>query len=149
MPPVDFPPVYERSCGVPRHKSRKPAFDSGRQKVSSNSCAYDALASLNQSVEQVLQNLERLRQLGLFETRFRRQSLKACRATIEETRAWINFEITECLHEQEQGAWVRFSKVRRRWEEKNADPNDDLIEAERLTRKLARKKRLMSAQPSS
>jgi hypothetical protein len=81
---------------------------------------------------------QRLRQLGLFETRFLRESLKNCTAMIEETRAWINFEITECMHEREQRGWARFGKVRRRWEEKYADPNDALIKAEKLTGKLAR-----------
>jgi hypothetical protein len=128
--------------GVPRHDSPQPAFDSGPEKLSPNSCAYETLSALNQYVEQVLQNLERLRQLGLFETPFRRQSLKACRATIKETRAWINFEITEYLHDQEQRNWVRFGKIRRRWEEKYADPNDALIKTERLKRKLAGKKRI-------
>ena len=118
------------------------AFDLSSEKLSSKSRAYDALFALNQHVEQALRDLERLRQLGLFETRFRRESLKACWAAIEETRAWINFETTEFLQEREQRDWARFGKVRRRWEEKYEDPKDALIEAERLTRKLAPKKRL-------
>ena len=129
-------------CGVAKDKRPKAAFDSGPGKLSPKSSAYDALFAVNQHIEQALWNLERLGQLGLFETRFRRESLKACGATIEETRAWINFEITECLHEREQLDWVRFGKVRRRWEKQHEDPSDALIKAERLTRKLARKKRL-------
>jgi hypothetical protein len=124
---------------VAKRKSPELFADPGRDNVPPKSSAYDALFALNQNVEQALQNLERLRQLGIFETRFRRQSLKACRATIEETRAWINFETTECLHDREQYDWVRFGKVRHRWEGKYADPNDALIQAEKLRRKLDRK----------
>jgi hypothetical protein len=36
------------------------------------------------------------------DTRFRRESLEACRATIEETRARANFEVVEILHEWEE-----------------------------------------------
>ena len=129
-------------CGVAKDKRPKAAHDSGPDKLSPKSSAYDALFAVNQHIEQALRNLERLGQLGLFESRFRRESLKACGATIEETRAWINFEITECLHEREERDWARFGKVRRRCEKKYEDPNDALIKTERLTRKLTRKKRL-------
>jgi hypothetical protein len=126
-------------CG--KKRGPKAAFDSDSDKLSPKSCAYDALFSVNQHVEQALWNLERLRQLGLFETRFRRESLRACQATIEETRSWINFETTECLHDREQRDWARFGKVRRRWEEKYEDPKDALIWAKKLMRKSARKER--------
>ncbi|HEY1755234.1 MAG TPA: hypothetical protein VGG72_07540 [Bryobacteraceae bacterium] len=124
-----------------KRKSPELFADPGRDNVPPKSSAYDALFALNQNVEQALQNLERLRQLGIFETRFRRQSLKACRATIEETRAWINFETTECLHEREQHDWVRFGSVRRQWDDKYSDPHDALLNAEKLTRKLTKKNR--------
>jgi hypothetical protein len=117
------------------------ALDSAPNKVSPKSSAYDALFVLNQHFEQVLDNLDRLRQLGLLESRFQREAMQACRATIEETRAWINFEVTECLHDREQRDWASFGKVRRRWEKKYEDPNDALIKAERLARKLTRRNR--------
>ena len=117
------------------------APDSAPNNVSRKSLAYAELFVLNQHFELVLQNLDRVRQLGILETRFQRKSLQACWATIEETRAWINFEITESLHDREQRDWTRFGKVRRRWEKKYEDPNDALIKAERLARKIARKDR--------
>lgn len=131
--------------GVARPNRPEAAPDSVPNNVSRKLLAYDALFGLNQHFEQVLQNLDRVRQLGLLETRFKRKSLQACRVTIEETRAWINFEITESLHDREQRDWTRFGKVRRRWEKKYEDPNDALIKAERLARKIARKDRLRSS----
>jgi hypothetical protein len=128
-------------CGVAKTKRPEAAPDSAPNNVSPKALAYDALFVLNQHFEQVLQNLDRVRQLGLLETRFQRKSLQACRATIEETRAWINFEITESLHDREQRDWTRFGKVRRRWEKKYEDPNDALIKAERLAQIIARRHR--------
>jgi hypothetical protein len=81
-----------------------------------------------------------MRKCGLFDTRFRRDCLRACRVTIEETRAWINFEITESLHEREEHDWARFGHFRHQWERKYQDPNDALIRVEEL-RKSARKER--------
>ena len=95
--------------------------------------AYEALSDLNRHFEKVLQNLDRLRKCGLFDTSFRRDSLRAFQATIEETRSWINFEITESLHEREEHDWAHFGHLVRQWEKKYQDPNDALIRAEKLT----------------
>lgn len=48
----------------------------------------------------------------------------------------MNFEIMETLHERELNDWTRFSRIRRQREKKQRDPNDVLIEAERLKQKL-------------
>jgi hypothetical protein len=126
---------------VARPNSPETVPDSVPNNASQKSLAYDALFGLNQHFEQVFQSPERVRRLGLRETRFQREALQVCRATIEEARAWINFEITESLRDQEQRDWARFGKVRRRWEKKYEDPDDALIKAERLAGKLARKNR--------
>ncbi len=84
--------------------------------------AYEALSALNQNFEQVLQNIDRLRQMGLFDTRFRRESVNTCQSTIEETRSWINFEITESLHDREERDWARFGRIRQHREKKFEDP---------------------------
>lgn len=76
--------------------------------------AYEALAAFNRDVEQVLMDLKRLGALGLLPEREQRRCLKAGRATLEETRAWINFEWTDVLREREEREWVRFARVRQR-----------------------------------
>jgi hypothetical protein len=105
------------------------------------SLAYEALSALNQHFEQVLQNIDSLRQMGLFDPRFRRESVKSCQATIEETRSWINFEITESLHDREERDWARFGRIRQQRERKFEDPQDVLIKADRPRRKSPAKKK--------
>ena len=53
--------------GVARPNRPEAAPDSVPNNVSRKSLAYDALFGLNQHFEQVLQNLDRVRQLGLLE----------------------------------------------------------------------------------
>lgn len=102
---------------------------------------YGGLSDLNRNFEQVLFDLERLRTGGLFRSRFQRDSLATCRATIEETRAWLNFAATESLHEREERDRAHFGRIRRRLEKKYEDPHDVLIEAERFKKKIARRGR--------
>ena len=105
--------------------------DAKRNALPNKTAVYGALSDLNRNLEQVLLDLERLKTLGMFRNRFKRESLATCQATIEETRAWLNFEVTETLHEREERDWAHFGRVRRRFEKKSRDPHDVLIEAER------------------
>jgi hypothetical protein len=118
---------------VAKSPRRKSTGDSTSNKVE-KALVYEALAAINRHVQDVLQDLDDLRALGLFDSRFRRQSLRAFQATIEETRAWINFGLVEVLHEREERDRARFSSIRYQWEEKFQDPQDILIKAERLKR---------------
>jgi hypothetical protein len=105
------------------------------------SVAYEALFALNQHFEQVLHNLDRLRGLGLFDARFRRESLEVCQATVEETRAWVNFESIEALCDREERDRARFGRIRDQGEKKLEDPQDALIKAERPKRKSSAENR--------
>jgi hypothetical protein len=78
---------------------------------------YDALAALNRDFEQVLRDLERLEELRLFRHRWQREFLKVWRATLEETRAWVSFEVLEVLHQKEEREWARFGHMPQRAEE--------------------------------
>ena len=78
---------------------------------------YDVLATLNRDFEQVLCDLERLEGLRLFRRRWQRAFLKVWRATLEETRAWVSFEVVEILHQREGREWARFGRIRQRTEE--------------------------------
>ena len=101
---------------------------------------YEALFNLNQEFEQVLETLERLERLSLFRPRLRREFVRACRVTVEETRAWANFELTHILHGVEERDWSRFGRLRRQLE----NPDDVLVAEEKSTlRKAGTKKRAL------
>ena len=87
---------------------------------------YDAIATLNRDFEQVLSDLERLEGLRLFPRRWQREFLKVWRTTLEETRAWVNFEVLEVLHHREEREWARFGRIRQR-SEKPSEPRADVL----------------------
>jgi len=90
-------------------------------------------ARLNLGFEQALENLSSLERLGLL--REKREFFKTCLLTLEEMRGWANYEIGEAISQRAEKDWIRFGRLRFRREKKRRDPNDVLIEAERLTRK--------------
>lgn len=141
FPAVDFAARSERSCGVAKPTHPKSTRDSSTIKTAAKSLAYEALFAVNENLDQVLQRLDRLHRMDLFDSRFWLESRQAWRATIEETRAWINFETVACLQEQEQRDWARFGHLRHRLEKRGQDPNDALVTAARLARKSTRKQR--------
>jgi hypothetical protein len=94
--------------------------------------AYQTLFTLNQAFESVLADLQRLQRLPFFRPEF----LREFQVMVEETRACINFELVETMHSREQDDWTRFGRLRQQWEKRYRDPNDVLIEAERLKEKL-------------
>src|SRR5216684_5874333 len=98
--------------------------------------AYQTLFTLNQAFENVLADLQRLQRLPYFRSEF----LREFQVMVEETRACINFELVESLHSREQDDWARFGRLRQKWEKRYRDPQDVLIEAEKL-RKSAGKRR--------
>jgi hypothetical protein len=101
---------------------------------------YENLHALNRDFGQVLADLAKLQELGVFQ----RNLGSIISVVVQETRAWANLELVELLQMEEQDAWAYFGRVRRRWEKKREDPNDVLIEAARLMEKrrkaAARKK---------
>ena|SRR5579859_2647315 len=98
---------------------------------------YEALHSLNQAFEQVLANLRHLQAFPFF----RREFLREFQVVVEETRAWVNFDLIEVMHSREQDDWTRFGRLRLQCEKKYRDPNDVLIEAKQKPRKSPGKRR--------
>ncbi len=101
---------------------------------------YETLYTLNQGFENILANLRSLQKVPFFRSEF----LQEFQVMVEETRACINFELVETMHSREQNDWARFGRLRLRWEKRYRDPNDVLIESERLKekrRKAAGKRR--------
>jgi len=93
---------------------------------------YESLHSLNQAFEQVLSNLRHLQEFPFF----RREFLREIQVVVEETRAWVNFDLIEVMHSREQDDWTRFGRLRLQCEKKYRDPNGVLLKAERLKHKL-------------
>src|SRR5216684_4525680 len=92
---------------------------------------YEILYTLNQGFEQVLYQLQQLEKLGLG-----RQPWKALRVIVEENRAEVNFELVERFVEREQSDWTYFGRLRQQREKKYRDPQDVLIEANRLRQRM-------------
>jgi len=98
----------------PKRKNAERVQPAGVPQDASKTQAYEALAAFNRDVGQVLADLERLGAFHVLREREQRRCLKVGRATLEETRAWINFEWTDVLHEREEREWVRFARIRQR-----------------------------------
>lgn len=90
---------------------------------------YETLHGMNQHFDQLLLDRLRLSEFRLLKS----NDLKGLASIIEETRAWINFELMELMQGREQEDWAKFSNLRLQWERKLEDPNDVLINARRLT----------------
>ena len=102
--------------GVSKRQNSKNSPQGGFPKNVPKVLVYEALAAMNRGFEQVLGDLERLEELRLFPHRWQRNFLKTWRATLEETRAWANFEVVEVLHQREERDWVSFGRTRQRSE---------------------------------
>jgi hypothetical protein len=90
---------------------------------------YETLHGMNHHFDQLLLDRLRLSELRLLKL----DDLKGLASIIEETRAWINFELVELMQRREQEDWAKFSNLRLQWERKQEDPNDVVIKARRMT----------------
>jgi len=122
-----------------KRPSTKKSLQQGFPKNAPKVLVYEALAGFNRNFEQVLLDLDRLATLDLFTERWQRRAFKACRATLEEMRAWANFELIEVLHQREEKEWVRFARIRKRAEKQSA-PDDVLLTPQPNTGKSLRRK---------
>ena len=77
---------------------------------------YDALHQLNENFERVLDQLRRLGTGGV-----RRLVAKRLEVIVEETRAEINFELVELLHERELSDWTHFGRLRQKGDKEVKD----------------------------
>jgi hypothetical protein len=123
----------------PKRPNIRNSLQQGRPKNAPKVLAYETLAGFNRNFEQVLGDLERLATLDLFTERWQPRALKACRATLEEMRAWANFEVLEVFYQSEEKQWVRFARIRQRAEKQSA-PDDIVLPAQPNTRKSLRRK---------
>src|SRR6266404_5765205 len=101
---------------------------------------YENLHALNRDFGQVLADLARLQELGVFQ----HDRCNIFRIMVQETRAWANMEMAELLQMREEDDLGWFGRLHQRWEKKREDPNDALREAKHLMerrRKATAKKR--------
>jgi hypothetical protein len=80
---------------------------------------YEALSLINRSFGQILQELERIQQIGGFKGR---ALIKAVELAVKETRAWTLFEILDVLHQREEEEWTRFGRARSRLDQRDSIP---------------------------
>lgn len=104
---------------------------------------YEALHGVNEHFDQLLVDRQRLADLRLLKP----GDLKGLTSIIEETRAWINFELVEFMQRREEEDWAKFSHLRMLWERKHEDPNDVLVKANRLIERKSKKGRMTSEKP--
>ena len=123
-----------------KRQNSKNAAQVGFPKNAPKVLVYEALATLNRGFEQVLCDLERLEELRVFPHRWQRKFLKTWRATLEETRAWANFEVVEVLHQREDREWTSFGRIRQRSEKSSEPPAAILVPTKSSGRKSRRRK---------
>ncbi len=114
--------------------SRRATESSAEQHSARKLRLYEILYHLNQRFEQVLYQLQQLKELGLG-----RQAWKAWEVMVEETRSEINFELVEWLAEREQRDWTYFGRLHQQREKKYRDPQDVLIEADLLRQRIKKR----------
>ena len=93
------------------------------------STLYFTVASLNRELEFAVEHLGKLR-----EFKFRREPIDAIIAKIEELRCWSNSEFLEVQVEHEEKEITRWETLSRAYDATWQDPNDVLIEADRIRR---------------
>lgn len=93
------------------------------------SAVYFTVASLNRELEFAIEHLGKLR-----EFKFRREPIDAIIAKIEELRCWSNSEFLEVQVEREEKEISRWETLSRAYDATWQDPNDVLLEADRIRR---------------
>jgi hypothetical protein len=96
------------------------------------STIYFTVASLNRELEFAIEHLGKLR-----EFKFRREPIDAIIAKIEELRCWSNSEFLEVQSEREEKEILPWEKLSLAYDATWQDPNDILIEADRIRRDRA------------
>jgi hypothetical protein len=135
---LDFARVTKRSCSVAKSKKRNSTMHAAVPENPPKVLVYDAFATWNRDFEQVLEDLQRLEALCTFPRRWQRQFLKEWRATLEETRAWVSFEVVEVLHQTEEREWTRLGRRRRLLEKLSASFDDMSVPTKSSVRKSPR-----------
>ena len=100
---------------------------------------FEAIADLNRGFDHVIADVEQLKDLGFFRDKFSSRFAKTCPLTIEDLRAWGNFELTEYLSNRGEADVARSERRLHDFEKRFKDPKDPLVEAERLKKKLTAK----------
>jgi hypothetical protein len=98
---------------------------------------YETLSSLNTAFAGIVQHLQTLQRMGLF-------NLKASKlfpAFVQELQAEFNQEFLEDLHQLELDDWGRYGKARDKYEKHLRDPDDVFIHAKERKKQLAKQRK--------
>jgi hypothetical protein len=98
---------------------------------------YETLSSLNTAFGGIVQHLQTLQRMGLFNS----NASKLFPAFVQELQAQFNQEFLEDLHQLELDDWGRYGKARQRWEKELRDPDDVFIHAEERRKQLAKQRK--------
>lgn len=102
---------------------------------------YQALAELNTAFEKFIRDLDILKDSGLFDS----EALAAKRDLLCRIHAETNYDLTEQVRARELSNSSYYDRLCMNWEELTKDPNDVLIEAEEIKRRMKDKQRQQSA----
>jgi hypothetical protein len=96
---------------------------------------FESATNLNGAFDQVLDEVRRLKSLGLFRSAFTGRFLEACPLAVEELRLWANFEVGNHAGERAYDQWGDATMLRRKSEQKFRE------QAERRRKRLAEEAR--------
>jgi hypothetical protein len=98
--------------------------------------AYQAIAELNRSFEQTIDNLGHLTSFNFF----RRDQLRHYQVLLQEMRSLVNHELSEIINQRELDSSRCYEKFRLEYENSRKDPNDILLDAKRHRQHLKKQK---------
>jgi hypothetical protein len=77
---------------------------------------FESATNLNRAFDQVLEEVRRLRRMGLFRRRFTARFVETCRGEVEEMRGWANFEVTDHAGTRAYDQWTDYGILRMKLE---------------------------------
>jgi hypothetical protein len=86
---------------------------------------YEGIFDLNRAFHATLLSLERLENLGFLRSEY----LNPCKIEIKHSRANLNDELIETLHQYEQEDGGRFYRMQAEWDSRLKDPDDAFLAA--------------------
>ena len=102
---------------------------------------YQALAELNTTFEKFIRDLDTLKDSGLFDS----ETLAARRDLLCRIHAETNYDLTEQVRARELSNSSYYDRQYNHWEDQIKDPNDVLIEADEIKRRMKDEERQQSA----
>jgi hypothetical protein len=97
---------------------------------------FERYGNLNRAFDQVLNEVEILKKMGVFWGEVSNRFPKTCRLMVEELRAWAIADMALDLHDSADRDWGRYGVQRVRFERKFRESQDVLKQAAPVKKKL-------------